>query len=68
MGSTTRGSTLYPIRIPYIFAAAQVVAFQATMELMAKEFPGAFSGYNMQVGTSLATSVTSEPSLPERCL
>lgn len=27
----------------------QVVAFQATMELMAEQFPGAFAGYNLQV-------------------
>lgn len=27
----------------------QVVAFQATMELMAQQFPGAFAGYNLQV-------------------
>ena len=27
----------------------QVVAFQATMELMAQQFPGAFSGYKLEV-------------------
>ena len=27
----------------------QVVAFQATMELMAEQFPGAFAGYRLQV-------------------
>ena len=27
----------------------QVVAFQATMELMAEQFPGAFSGYKLEV-------------------
>ncbi len=29
--------------------AVQVVAFQATMELMAQQFPGAFAGYRLQV-------------------
>lgn len=32
-----------------VSACLQVVAFQATMELMAQQFPGAFTGYNMQV-------------------
>lgn len=32
-----------------VSACMQVVAFQATMELMAQQFPGAFTGYNMQV-------------------
>ena len=27
----------------------QVVAFQATMELMAQQFPGAFAGYTLRV-------------------
>ena len=30
----------------------QVVAFQAMMELMAREFPGAFQGYNLTVTES----------------
>ena len=30
----------------------QVVAFQATLELMAREFPGAFSGYKLEVTES----------------
>lgn len=30
----------------------QIVAFQAMMEMMAKEFPGAFSGYSMSVKES----------------
>ena len=29
-----------------------MVAFQATLELMAKEFPGAFSGYKLEVTES----------------
>jgi len=29
-----------------------VVAFQAMMEMMAQEFPGAFSGYNLSVTES----------------
>ena len=30
----------------------QVVAFQAMMEMMAQQFPGAFSGYNLAVTES----------------
>jgi 4-hydroxy-tetrahydrodipicolinate reductase len=30
----------------------QVVAFQAAMELMAEQFPGAFAGYTLQVTKS----------------
>ena len=30
----------------------QVVAFQAMMDMMAKEFPGAFSGYKLEVTES----------------
>ena len=30
----------------------QVVAFQATLELMSREFPGAFSGYKLEVTES----------------
>ena len=30
----------------------QVVAFQATMELMAQQFPGAFAGYKLEVTES----------------
>ena len=30
----------------------QVVAFQAVMEMMAQQFPGAFSGYNLAVTES----------------
>lgn len=30
----------------------QVVAFQAMMEMMAQQFPGAFSGYNLAVAES----------------
>ena len=33
-------------------SGAQVVAFQAMMDMMAKEFPGAFAGYNLQVTES----------------
>lgn len=32
--------------------ATQVVAFQAMMEMMAQQFPGAFSGYNLAVTES----------------
>ena len=31
---------------------AQVVAFQATMALMAESFPGAFAGYRLEVTES----------------
>lgn len=33
-------------------AGMQVVAFQAMMEMMAQQFPGAFSGYNLAVTES----------------
>ena len=33
-------------------ALLQVVAFQAMMEMMANEFPGAFSGYDLAVTES----------------
>ena len=33
-------------------ACVQVVAFQAMMEMMAQQFPGAFSGYNLAVTES----------------
>jgi len=32
-----------------LYGLPQVVAFQATMELMAEQFPGAFAGYTLEV-------------------
>jgi len=43
----TKAAGVYAVIAPQM--GKQVVAFQATMELMAQQFPGAFSGYNLQV-------------------
>jgi hypothetical protein len=35
--------------LPLCARHAQVVAFQAMMEMMAQQFPGAFAGYTLKV-------------------
>ncbi|KAL2650589.1 hypothetical protein R1flu_018717 [Riccia fluitans] len=45
-----RSSGNYAVIAPQM--GKQVVAFQAAMEIMAKEFPGAFSGYKLEVTES----------------
>ncbi|KAJ0099389.1 hypothetical protein Patl1_20985 [Pistacia atlantica] len=47
---------------------SQVVAFLAVMEIMAEQFPGAFSGYSLQVleshqTTKVDTSGTAKPAI-----
>lgn len=42
---------LYAVIAPQM--GKQVVAFQAMMQLMADSFPGAFSGYNLNVGVGV---------------
>ncbi|XP_041013594.1 4-hydroxy-tetrahydrodipicolinate reductase 2, chloroplastic-like [Juglans microcarpa x Juglans regia] len=44
---TVEDSKVYAVISPQM--GKQVVAFLAAMEIMAKEFPGAFSGYSLQV-------------------
>ncbi|KAL7087259.1 hypothetical protein ACP275_13G056500 [Erythranthe tilingii] len=44
---TVADSNVYAVISPQM--GKQVVAFLAAMEIMAKQFPGAFSGYNLQV-------------------
>ncbi|KAI0513882.1 hypothetical protein KFK09_009914 [Dendrobium nobile] len=44
---TVRDSNVYAVISPQM--GKQVVAFLAAMELMAEQFPGAFSGYSLQV-------------------
>lgn len=44
---TVQGAQLYAVIAPNM--SKQIVAFQAMMEYMAKEFPGAYSGYKLQV-------------------
>jgi len=46
----TRDSGVYAVIAPNM--AKQIVALQATMERMAKDFPGAFSGYKLEVTES----------------
>ncbi|KAL3700981.1 hypothetical protein R1sor_019003 [Riccia sorocarpa] len=48
--SFARSSGNYAVIAPQM--GKQVVAFQAAMEIMAKEFPGAFSGYKLEVTES----------------
>ena len=36
----------------HLSVAVQVVAFQATMQMMADQFPGAFAGYSLEVEES----------------
>lgn len=43
----TRASGVYAVIAPNM--AKQIVAFQAMMEIMASEFPGAFDGYSLRV-------------------
>lgn len=44
---TVEDSTVYAVISPQM--GKQVVAFLAAMEIMAEQFPGAFSGYSLQV-------------------
>ncbi|KAK4492666.1 hypothetical protein RD792_003486 [Penstemon davidsonii] len=44
---TVAASNVYAVISPQM--GKQVVAFLAAMEIMAKQFPGAFSGYNLKV-------------------
>ncbi|KAL6219253.1 hypothetical protein ACLB2K_012459 [Fragaria x ananassa] len=44
---TVQDSKVYAVISPQM--GKQVVAFLATMEIMAEQFPGAFSGYSLQV-------------------
>jgi 4-hydroxy-tetrahydrodipicolinate reductase len=50
MMQVTRDSGCYAVIAPNM--AKQIVALQATMERMAKDFPGAFSGYTLEVTES----------------
>lgn len=52
--SATEESQVHAVIAPQM--GKQVVAFQAAMELMAKEFPGAFAGYKLQVVESHQSS------------
>jgi 4-hydroxy-tetrahydrodipicolinate reductase len=47
-------SGVYAVIAPQM--GKQVVAFQAAMELMAEQFPGAFAGYTLQVTESHQSS------------
>ncbi|KAI3681617.1 hypothetical protein L6452_36419 [Arctium lappa] len=60
---TVEGSKVYAVISPQM--GKQVVAFLAAMEIMAKQFPGAFSGYTLEVleshqSTKLDTSGTAK--------
>eukprot|EP00891_Asterochloris_glomerata_P004363 jgi/Astpho2/4363/e_gw1.00066.17.1_t len=48
----TRAAGVYAVIAPQMGKQATVVAFQAMMEMMADKFPGAFSGYSLQVQES----------------
>nr|XP_023912479.1 4-hydroxy-tetrahydrodipicolinate reductase 1, chloroplastic-like [Quercus suber] len=48
---TVEDSKVYAVISPQM--GKQVVAFLAAMEIMAEQFPGAFSGYSLQVSFSL---------------
>jgi 4-hydroxy-tetrahydrodipicolinate reductase len=45
-----RSPNVYAVVAPNM--GKQIVAFQATMDMMAREFPGAFAGYSMKVTES----------------
>ncbi|MED6217980.1 4-hydroxy-tetrahydrodipicolinate reductase 2, chloroplastic [Stylosanthes scabra] len=47
LNKTVKDAGLYAVISPQM--GKQVVAFLAAMEIMAEQFPGAFSGYNLQV-------------------
>ncbi|KAK7851427.1 4-hydroxy-tetrahydrodipicolinate reductase 1, partial [Quercus suber] len=51
---TVEDSKVYAVISPQM--GKQVVAFLAAMEIMAEQFPGAFSGYSLQVMESHQTS------------
>ncbi|KAI6699005.1 hypothetical protein NL676_019124 [Syzygium grande] len=51
---TVRDSNLYAVISPQM--GKQVVAFLAAMEIMAEQFPGAFSGYSLKVMESHQSS------------
>jgi len=46
----TEGADLYAVIAPNM--CKQIVAFQATMQTMAEQFPGAFDGYNLSITES----------------
>ncbi|CAA6653757.1 unnamed protein product [Spirodela intermedia] len=63
MYKTVENSNVYAVISPQM--GKQVVAFLAAMEIMAEQFPGAFSGYSLQVmeshqSTKLDTSGTAK--------
>lgn len=47
--STVKSNKLLKTRMPHIIFPCQVVAFLAAMETIAEQFPGAFSGYRLEV-------------------
>lgn len=47
LAADVRAADLYAVIAPQM--GKQVVAFQAMMEMMAQQFPGAFSGYTLKV-------------------
>jgi len=48
--TSTKASGVYAVIAPN--TAKQIVAFQATLEKMGKDFPGAFSGYSLDITES----------------